>query len=122
MKRGLRRLKTYRKSFPATEIAIPGNGSAKSCDRDVGEGPPHEGRCACGEDLAAAIAAGVQLPRLTVYADALRDSDLRAAVNLGVGRVVAGSVQQIELLRSAVARRPQDVVIRMTDVNTPVWR
>ena len=55
-----------------------------------------------GEELATAIAAGVQLQRLTVYADALSESELRAAVNLGVGRVVAGSVQQIELLRSVL--------------------
>jgi diaminopimelate decarboxylase len=39
---------------------------------------------------------------------------------LGVGRVVAASVQQIELMRSVVAKRAQDVVIRMTDVNTPI--
>jgi diaminopimelate decarboxylase len=73
-----------------------------------------------GEELATAIAAGVQLHRLTLYADALSESELRAAVNLGVGRVVAGSVQQIELLRSTAAKRAQDVVIRMTDLNSPV--
>ena len=72
-----------------------------------------------GEELATALAAGVQLQRLTLYADALSESDLHAAVNLGVGRVVAASVQQIELMRSVVAKRAQDVVIRMTDVNTP---
>ena len=73
-----------------------------------------------GEDVAAAFAAGVQPRRLTVYANALGESELRAVVNLGVGRVVAASVQQIELLRSVVAKRAQDVAIQMTDVNTPV--
>jgi len=52
-----------------------------------------------------AIAAGIHLPRLTVYADALTQSEFQAAVKLGVGRVVVGSVQQIELLRSVVAQR-----------------
>ena len=66
------------------------------------------------------MAAGVRLQRLTLYADALSESELRAAVNLGVGRVVAASVWQIELMRSIVEKRAQDVVIRMTDVNTPV--
>jgi diaminopimelate decarboxylase len=73
-----------------------------------------------GEELATALAAGVRLQRLTLYTDALSESELHAAVNLGVGRVVAASVQQIELLRSVVAKRAQDVVIRMTDFNTPV--
>ena len=72
-----------------------------------------------GEELAIALAAGVRLQRLTLYADALSESELRAAVNLEVGRVVTGSVQQIELLRSVVGKRAQDVVVRMTDVNTP---
>ncbi len=65
------------------------------------------------------IAAGVQFSRVTVFADAVGRSELHAAVNLGVGRVIAGSVQQVELLRSVVAQRAQDVIIRMTDVNTP---
>ena len=117
---GLRRLKTYRKSFAATEIATPATALRNRAIATWVRDHRMKVDVHSGEDLAAAIAAGVQLPRLTVYADALRDSDLRAAVNLGVGRVVAGSVQQIDLLRSAVARRPQDVVIRMTDVNTPV--
>ena len=116
----LQRCKTYRKSFPMTEIALPAtalrNRSIAKWVRD------HRVTVdvRSGEELATAIAAGVQLQRLTLYADALSESELRAAVNLGVGRVVAGSVQQIELLRSIVAKRAQDVVIRMTDLNTPV--
>ena len=116
----LQRCKTYRKSFPMTEIALPAtalrNRSIAKWVRD------HRVTVdvRSGEELATAIAAGVHLQRLTLYADALSESELRAAVNLGVGRVVAGSVQQIELLRSVVAKRAQDVVIRMTDLNTPV--
>ncbi len=116
----LQRCKLYRKSFPMTEIALPAtvlrNRAIAKWVRD------HRVTVdvRSGEDLAIAIAAGVPLQRLTLYADGLTDSELRAALNLGVGRVVAGSVQQIELLRSVVAKRGQDVVIRMTDLNTPI--
>ena len=104
----LRRCKIYRKSFPMTEIALPATalrnrGIAKwvrdhRVTIDV----------RTGEELATALAAGVRLQRLTLYADALSESELHAAVNLGVGRVVAASVQQIELMRSVVAKRAQD--------------
>ena len=73
-----------------------------------------------GEGLAAAIKAGVHLARVTVFADTLDQSDLHAAVNMGVGRVVVGSAQQIEILRSVVVQRRQDVVIRMTDAKMPL--
>ena len=116
----LQRCKTYRKSFPMTEIALP----ATALRNRAIAGWVRDRRMMVdvhtGEDLATAIAAGVHLPRMTVYADALRDSDLRAAVNLGVGRVVAGSVHHIEQLRSDVTQRAQDVVIRMTVINSPV--
>ncbi len=72
-----------------------------------------------GPELVAAIAAGVHLRRVTLYADALDESDLLNAVNLGVGRVVIGSVEHIQLLRSVAVQRAQDVIIRMTDVSTP---
>jgi diaminopimelate decarboxylase len=116
----LRRCKIYRKSFPMTEIALPAtalrNPTIAKWVRD------HRVTIdvRTGEELATALAAGVRLQRLTLYTDALSESELHAAVNLGVGRVVAASVQQIELLRSVVAKRAQDVVIRMTDFNTPV--
>ena len=115
----MRRCKTYRKSFPMTEIAFPATALRNPVAKWVRD---HRVTVdvRSGEDLAAAIAAGVHLPRVTVYADALSESELHAAVNLGVGRVVAGSVQQIEMLRSVVAQRAQDVVIRMTDFNTPI--
>ena len=72
-----------------------------------------------GPELAAAIAAGVHLSRVTVYADALDESVMSDAVNLGVGRVVVGSVEHIQLLRSVAVQRAQDVIVRMTDVNKP---
>ncbi|AGB25331.1 diaminopimelate decarboxylase [Mycobacterium sp. JS623] len=116
----VQRCKMYRKSFPTTEIALPATALRnRSIAKWVRDHRVMVDVCG-GEQLATAIAAGARLQRLTLYAEALSESELRAAVNLGVGRVVAGSVQQIELLRSAVTDRAQDVVIRMTDVNTPV--
>jgi diaminopimelate decarboxylase len=116
----LRRYETYRKFFPMTEIALAAtalrNRAIAKWVRDHRVAVDVRN----GDDLAAAIAAGVHLTRVTVYVDALGESELRAAVNLGVGRVVAGSVGQIELLRSVAAQRAQGVVIRMTDVNTPL--
>ncbi|MET0167574.1 MAG: LysA protein [Vicinamibacterales bacterium] len=116
----LHRCKVYRKSFSMTEIALPATAlTNRAIAKWAGEHrvtvDVHS-----GEELAVALAAGVHLRRLTLFPDSLSESELRAAVNLGVGRVVAGSVQQIELLRSVVAKQAQDVVIRMTDVNTPV--
>jgi diaminopimelate decarboxylase len=117
----LQRCKTYRNSFATmTEIALPAmalrNRAIAKWVRD------HRVTIDVhtGEELAAALAAGVRLQRLTLYADALSESELCAAANMGVGRVVAASVQQVELLRSVVWQQAQDVVIRMTDVNTPV--
>ena len=115
----LRRCKIYRKSFPATEIALPATALRNRAIAKWVRDHRVTIDVRTGEELATALAAGVRLQRLTVYADALSESELRATVNLGVGRIVAASVWQIELMRSIVEKRAQDVVIRMTDVNTP---
>ena len=115
----LRRCEIYHRSFPITEIALPatalGNHAIAKWVRDH--------RVAVdvrtGDELAAVIAAGVHLARVMLCADAFGESELRAA-RLGVGRVVAGSVEQIELLRTVATQRAQGVVIRMTDANIPI--
>ena len=116
----LRRCKTYRKFFPMTEIALPATALrnraiAKWVTEHRVSVDVHS-----GEELAVAIAAGVHLSRLTLRADALSDSDLCAAIRLGVGRIVVSSVGQIDLLRSVVVQNAQDVLVRMTDINMPV--
>ena len=116
----LQRCKIYRKAFPMTEIAFPARALRNRAIATWVRDHRVSVDVRSGEELATAIAAGIKLPRLTLYADVLSDSNLHAAVDLGIGRVVAGSVQEIELLRSVVARQAQDVVIRMTDVNMPV--
>ena len=65
---GLRRLKTYRKSFAATEIAIPATALRNRAIATWVRDHRMKVDVHTGEDLAAAIAAGVQLARLTVYA------------------------------------------------------
>ncbi len=115
----LHRCEIYRKSFPMTEIALPAyalrNLPVSRWARDQ--------RLAIdvrtGKEFAVAIAAGIHPARMTVHADRLSDSELRATANLEPGRVVVNSMSQIDLLASAVGRT-QGVVICVTDVNAPV--
>lgn len=66
----MRQCKLYRKSFPMTEIAFP----AMALNNRVIAKWVTDHRVAVdvhsGEQLATAIAAGVRIPRLTLYADA----------------------------------------------------
>jgi diaminopimelate decarboxylase len=55
-----------------------------------------------------------------VFADSLSQTELSAAANLGVGRLVVGSVSQVHFLRSVAFEQALDIVVRMTDGNTPV--
>jgi diaminopimelate decarboxylase len=115
----LRRCETYRKSFPKTEIALPAyalrNLAVAKWARDQ--------RIAIdlrtGMELAVAIAAGIHPARMTVHADGMTDSELRATANLEVGRVVVSSMAQIDLL-ATVGARTQGVFVSVTDVNAPV--
>jgi len=116
----LRRCEVYRKSFPMTEIALPAyalrNLPVAKWARDQ--------RLAIdvrtGEQLAVAIAAGIHPARMSVHADGMTESELRAASNLAPGRVVVDSMPQIELLTSTVEHHTQGVVICVTDVNAPI--
>jgi diaminopimelate decarboxylase len=115
----LRRCEVYRKSFPMTEIALPAyalrNLPVAKWARDQ--------RLAIdlrtGQEFAVAIAAGIHPARMTVHADGMTDSELRATANLEVGRVVVSSMAQIDLLATVVART-QGVFVSVTDVNAPI--
>jgi diaminopimelate decarboxylase len=115
----LRRCEVYRKSFPMTEIALPAyalrNFAVAKWARDQ--------RLAIdlrtGQELAVAIAAGIHPARMTVHADGMTDSELRATANLEPGRVVVSSMSQIDLLASAVDRT-LGVFVCVTYVNAPV--
>lgn len=116
----LLRCKLYRRAFRMTEVAVPaallGNPAVGKWARD------HEVAVdvRCGADLASAVGASIRLSRVTVFADGMSESELRAVADLGVGHVVADSVWQVEVLRSVVSQRRQDVVIRMTDAGMPL--
>ena len=116
----LRRCEIYRKSFPMTEIALPAyalrNHPLAKWARD--ERLAIDVRT--GKEVAVAIAAGIHPSRMTVHADRMTDSELRAVSNLDPGRVVVSSMSQIDLLASVLAHRPQGVVMCVSDVNAPV--
>jgi diaminopimelate decarboxylase len=115
----LHRCETYRKSFPMTEIALPAyalrNLAVAKWARDQ--------RLAIdlrtGQELAVAIAAGIHPARMTVHADDMTDSQLRATASLEPGCVAVSSMSQVDLLASA-GRRTQGVFVCVTDVNAPV--
>ena len=72
-----------------------------------------------GEELAVAIASGIHPTRMTVYADTLYANEiLFCTANLGVGRLLVSSADQIEQLVVAPHRR-QGVLVGMTDVTAP---
>jgi diaminopimelate decarboxylase len=116
----LQRYKAYRKLFGMAEVALPAQILG---DREVA-GWAREHHVVVdvhtGADVASVAAASIPLSRVTVFADGLSESDLRAVASMGVGQIVAGSVQQLEVLRSVVVKRRQDVVLRMTDAGTPL--
>ncbi|BBX31411.1 Orn/DAP/Arg decarboxylase 2 [Mycolicibacterium mageritense DSM 44476 = CIP 104973] len=116
----LHRCKTYRKLFRTAEVALPAQLLSDPAVAKWARDQQLAVDVRSAADTASVAAAGIQWPRVTVFADALRESELRAVVAMGVGQIVAGSVPQVEVLRSIVADRPQDVVIRMTDAGMPL--
>jgi diaminopimelate decarboxylase len=117
---GLRRCEVYRKSFPMTEIALPAYALRNLAVSKWARDQLLAIDVRTGKELAVAIAAGIHPARLTVHADGMSDSELRAAANLAPGRVVVSSMSQIDLLASTVEHRTQGVVISVTDVNAPI--
>ena len=116
----LRRCKVYRDSFPMTEIAFPadvlqGHPAVAKWARDCGLSVDVH----TGEDLAVAFAAGIHPSRMTVHADSMSESDLRATANFAPGRMVVSSTKQIELLATAVEHRTQGIFVRVIDENAP---
>ena len=115
----VRRCEVYRRSFPMTEIAIP---AYALCNRAVAKWVRDHKltvEIRSGEDLAVAIAAGIHPTRMTVHADGMSESDLRATVNLAPGRIVASLNAHIDLLAAVVEHRTQNVIIRVIDGNAP---
>lgn len=112
----LARYQDYRRRFRAAEVPLPaavlGNRAVAKWARDQRVRVDVRS----GADIAGVVAASIPLTHVTVFADGLNESELRAAANLGFGHIVAGTVQEIEILRSVVVQR-QDVAIRMSDAS-----
>lgn len=67
-------------------------------------------------ELLAAKRAGFSPARMQLHGNAKTDDELRAALRLGVGRIVIDGAGEIDRLRALVARRsrPQDVWLRVS--------
>jgi diaminopimelate decarboxylase len=113
------RFEVYRKSFPMTDIAIPAKALENRALATWVRNHRLTVEIRAGEDLAVAIAAGIHPTRMTVHADGLSESDLRATVNLAPGRIVVSSISHVDLLAAAVEHRTQNVVVRVIDGNAP---
>ncbi|RDI16312.1 diaminopimelate decarboxylase [Rhodococcus sp. AG1013] len=107
------RCRAYRAAFPEAEIAYAGKALMI---RAVADWVTREGLsidvCSAGE-LAIALSAGVDPARIILHGNAKTATELRAAVDAGVGRIVVDSLTEIRLL-SAIANRRVQVLVRVT--------
>lgn len=113
----MRRCASCCRSLDPVELALP---AASLRDNNVAKwARDHGSAVAVGgsPDLAVAIGAGIHPMRLVVHANGFSGDELVfCSANLGVGRVVASSVEQIDLLTScAVRHRRQRVILAATD-------
>jgi diaminopimelate decarboxylase len=115
----LRRCEMYRKSFPTSEVAIPASALQNRAVAKWVRDHRLSVEIRTGEDIAVAIAAGIDPAQMTVHADGLTESDLRATVSLAPGRIVVSSIAHIDLLAAAVEHRTQAVLARVIDGNAP---
>ncbi|KHO22860.1 hypothetical protein QQ44_21020 [Mycolicibacterium setense] len=113
---GMRRCATWCRSLDPVELALPAsalrdNGVAKwARDHGLTVEVRNSG------DLATAIGTGIHPMRLVVHAGGFNGDELVfCSANLGVGRVVTNSVDQVRLLVScAVRHRRQRVILGAT--------
>ncbi|MFB8282760.1 diaminopimelate decarboxylase family protein [Nocardia colli] len=106
------RCRAYRKTFPEAEIAYAATALLVGA---VADWITREGLsvavCSFGE-LTAALDAGVEPRRIILHANGVSRETLATAVARRVGRIVVGSLAEIDLLAS-VATRPQRVLLRV---------
>ncbi|WP_067699652.1 diaminopimelate decarboxylase [Nocardia jejuensis] len=107
------RCRAYRRRFPDAEIIYAGKALLT---RAVAEWITEEGLsldvCSAGE-LAVALNSWVAPERIVLHGNGKPFAELETAINCGVGRVVVDSFTEITLL-SALASRPQRVLLRLT--------
>ncbi|CRZ18425.1 type III PLP-dependent enzyme domain-containing protein [Mycolicibacterium neworleansense] len=109
----MRRCATWCRSLDPVELALP---AWALRDNNVAKWARDHGltvEVRNGRDLAAAIGTGIHPMRLVVHADGFSADELVfCSANLGVGRVVVNSAEQIHLLVScAVRHRRQRVIL-----------
>jgi diaminopimelate decarboxylase len=108
-----RRCRDYRQTLPGVEVAYAGKAFlCTAMARLVADEGLSLDVCSAGE-LAVARAAGFPAERILLHGNAKTPEDLKAALAMGVGRIVLDSAHEIAQLAS-LARRGQDVLIRVT--------
>ncbi|MCV7065097.1 hypothetical protein H7H51_04180 [Mycolicibacterium farcinogenes] len=113
----MRRCAACCRSLDPVELALP---AAALRDNNVAKWARDHGLAVAvgnSPDLAVAIGTGIHPMRLVVHANGFSGDELVfCSANLGVGRVVASSVEQIDLLTScAVRHRRQRVILAGSD-------
>ncbi|MFE7798975.1 diaminopimelate decarboxylase family protein [Nocardia sp. NPDC057440] len=107
------RCRAYRKAFPETEIVYAGQALLV---RTVVDWVADEGLSVAvhsADELDVALAAGVDPKRIIMHGNRESFDALVTAVDCHVGRIVAGSLAEINLL-AAVATHPQRVLLRLS--------
>lgn len=106
------RCQEYRQTLPGVEIAYAAK--AFLCAELVrivrSEGLSLD-VCSAGE-LRLAVAAGFPAARIVMHGNVKTPNDLMAALDVGVGRIVVDSIDEIDRL-AALVRRRQDVLVRV---------
>ena len=71
---------------------------------------------ASGGELAIALAAGIDPARIGLHGNNKSDAEIRRAVELGLGRIIADSVEEVERISAAAAEqgRTAKVLLRLT--------
>ncbi|BBY05370.1 diaminopimelate decarboxylase [Mycobacterium noviomagense] len=107
------RARHYRQALRGTEVVYAGKSLLSiAVARWVREEGLSLDVCSAGE-LTTAIAGGVDRARIVMHGNAKSIEELRAAVRVGVGRIVVDSCMEITYLAGLASRR-QRVLIRVT--------
>ncbi|UXA05846.1 diaminopimelate decarboxylase [Mycobacterium sp. SMC-2] len=108
-----RRARRYRKALRDVQVVYAGKSLLTTA---VARWAREEGLgidvCSGGE-LAVALAGGVDPARIIMHGNAKSPEELRAALRVGVGRIVVDSCMEIAYL-AGLARRRQPVLVRVT--------
>ena len=123
------RARAFREAFSAAFTAPRGRGPAPASTSSTPARPsspptrrggrPRKGLnidTASGGELAIALAAGIDPARIGLHGNNKSDAEIRRAVELGLGRIIADSVEEVERISAAAAEqgRTAKVLLRLT--------